>query len=103
MTAPMILHVYGPAVWHDPVIIAGTREALHALAETIQCALAGPRDSRQAPPDFCATDGEGFRVEICVATLAGMDDYALPYTDAVAQQRDAVTSLSWPLKEPRDA
>ena len=101
-----ILHVYGPGVWHDLVIIAGTRDALLALAAALREAVMLPGGEgalRTETQGFVTTDGEGFAVEIRAESPLGMKRYVLPYTDAMAQDQNESTSTDWPLKENFDA
>ncbi len=70
------LHVYAQPVQHEPAEIRGTREALTAMRDAIDAALAGGVGTASA----FASDGEGFAVNVQrveVLSLLG----PLPYTD----------------------
>lgn len=62
-----LLHIHGQGAWHDNVIIIGNREALEALKDAVEKALAGKNFTEAETEVFCA-DGEGYAVQV------GMDD-----------------------------
>src|SRR5579884_1485756 len=77
------LHVYAQDVWHDEARIVGTREALIALREAIDRALA----EGKAEAEAIAGDGEGYGVEIACASRQTVQDAPLPYTKRYARGR----------------
>lgn len=89
------LHIYAQEIWHDEAYIAGTRESLEMLRDTINGALAEGCGQMQ---DFTC-DGEGYWVR--VALLSGGDAEAMPvpYTDDIAQDKQARIKFGpWMLK-----
>ena len=57
-----LLHIYGQHFYHSPATIRGNRQALEALRDAINMALA--EKSGQATAAVCAADGEGYGVEV---------------------------------------
>ncbi|HOW51778.1 MAG TPA: hypothetical protein PLV42_07020 [bacterium] len=90
-----VLHIYGPACWHDEIVIVGDLDGLLTLKKAVDRALmvaiVPDRDRAQAlrtePPypfDINHKDGEGSSLYIAVATPEQMDKFPLPYTDEPA-------------------
>jgi hypothetical protein len=79
-----VLHVHGPASWHDDVTIVGNGPALSALCELISAALAG----EPAAGEFTVADGEGYQLTIKLRPAPfgdrAWDNCRLPYSDPIA-------------------
>lgn len=97
-----VLHVYGQAIWHDDVLIMGNTEALRALREAIDRALANDSGGF-AKADVTAADGEWYWVMV----LRNDHDWrapewqnaALPYTDEAARAANDQPGVYWPHEE----
>lgn len=63
-----ILNIYGQEFWHTEAKIAGSKEALEALKEAIDCAIKNGKsaieNSEKEKEPLYASDGEGYAVEI---------------------------------------
>lgn len=70
------LHLIGQFCEHAEARIVGTREALAALAATIEKAL---KDGAADTPMVFTNDGEGYHVEIAVVEGAAVDEIPLHY------------------------
>lgn len=94
-----ILHIYGPAAWHDPVVIVGSRAALTALRASLDAAL--ETSAPATTPDCYTADGEGFFVTVQQFPGAMGDPrwqgLATPYSDPMAA--DPRPSAQWPTPE----
>jgi len=55
-----LLHIYGQAIWHDPVYIIGNREALEDLKKAIENVL--DDDKGEGKTEAFCNDGEGYYV-----------------------------------------
>ena len=75
------LHIYSPALWHDDAWIAGTPDALEALRDAINVALA----SGDGACKSFAADGEGFAAIVLRVDEAVAVTLRVPYTDDVAK------------------
>ena len=86
---PALMHIYGQDVWHAPAWIVGNRAGLEALREAITVALDKPRSEAIV----MAGDGEGYAVQVIRDDRSFFDqkpgdwDWAVPYTDEIAQDR----------------
>lgn len=89
----MTLHIYGQQYQHDDAYIAGTREALLQLQDTITLAM----DSGQ-PEAVTAyvNDGEGFQLFIIPLSELDADKLTVPYTDEIARD-DSIGIGPWEL------
>lgn len=74
------LHLYAQFTWHDEAYICGTRDALTALRDSIDKALANGSDELFT----FVNDGEGYSVHTVVATDEQMRSLRNPYTDEMA-------------------
>jgi hypothetical protein len=88
-----VLHIYGQAFEHEPVLIIGTTESLVELRDALDRAIES--DTAQTKHLF-ANDGEGFDVIIRAHPEALCDSrkLAVPYTDGISQERRKC--VSWP-------
>jgi hypothetical protein len=77
-TAPWI-HVYAQPFFHEPAEIIGTPAALSALRDTVDRALSG-----SAVMDAFAIDGEGYGLNVSIASHADMETMRLPYSESWA-------------------
>lgn len=71
------LHMYGQYAWHDEVKILGTRAALEALRDAISSVL---ETGQPASSEAIVADGEGYHVEIEIASKVALDGMPLPYS-----------------------
>ena len=78
----MTLHIYAQTIWHDEAYIAGTREALDDLVRAIGLALENNESSEHRQ---FASDGEGYRVHVVLATEEQAMAMPVPYTDDCAK------------------
>ena len=72
------LHLYGQYAWHDDAKIVGNREALTALRDAIDKALADKNG--EAELEAIAGDGEGYRVVIRRVPRSFVQRMSVPYT-----------------------
>ena len=74
------LHIFGQQVWHDDAYIIGDRRGLELLRDLIDRAL---RDgvARNEGCDFFQEDGEGFPLNIAVATEDELRGLSSAYHD----------------------
>ena len=79
----MTMHGIPQDLWHDPVVIAGTREAIQALRDALNRALEPPHEAHQAR--VFADDGEGYRVFVRVVTEEDMHAIPYGYADEMAR------------------
>ncbi len=79
------LHLYAQYAWHDEARIVGNREALTALRDAIDRALA----DKNGEAEFAAVagDGEGYRVDIRRVPRRAVQNSAVPYTADYARWR----------------
>ena len=79
-----VLHVHGQRLWHDEVTVVGNGQALSALRDLLNAALA----DGEADGEFTVSDGEGYRLMIKLRPAAFGDaawnSCALPYSDRMA-------------------
>ena len=71
------LHIIAHGGNHDPAFVVGTAEALTALRDAIDAAIA----NGHALVRTYAADGEGYRLAVMVETEEGMADVPFGYTD----------------------
>lgn len=89
------LHIYAQKRWHDESYIAGTREALHALRNAIDCAL--NKNATATAESFCC-DGEGYKIHVIPVTEDQAYVMPVPYTDELAMaQKDTEQFGPWAL------
>lgn len=89
-----ILHILPQGAWHDPAWIIGTSDAITALRDALNVALASElTDGRSAAAVFShmAADGEGYKVSCRVVSAATMDVVPFGYTEDVANP-----TMDWP-------
>ena len=89
----MILHVYGPYMPHDTVLIVGTQAALERLRAAITQAL--EQGGLGAADPFFVNDGEGFDVQVRLETEEGLARYVPPYS---AEDLQHDNNPNWPLQ-----
>lgn len=78
------LHVYPQFLWHQDVVMVGTKASLEALRQAIDVALLEGAEACE----FTVTDGEGFRVVVVRNDdEKAWDRLAVPYADKDAQER----------------
>ena len=84
-----MLHVYSQEAWHDEAFIVGTRCDLQRLRDLLTAVLAEPRqadiEDMPARIETSTNDGEGYSLQIILATEEEMHGYSLPYTADYAQ------------------
>ena len=81
-----MLHVYSQEAWHDEAFIVGTRCDLQRLRDLLTAVLAGTQqEGIPALIETSTNDGEGYSLQIILATEEEMHDYSLPYTADYAQ------------------
>jgi hypothetical protein len=78
--SPMVLHIYSPYAHHDDATIAGTRDALEALRVSLGQVLEGKVGVFAQFPGFFVSDGEGFCLQIQIASEHELERSPLPYT-----------------------
>ena len=84
-----MLHVYSQEAWHDEAFIVGTRCDLQRLRDLLTAVLAGTQqEGIPARIETSANDGEGYSLQIILATEEEMHGYSLPYTADYAQYND---------------
>ena len=100
---PPILHLYSPYAWHTEAYIVGTRSGLAVLHAALGALLADARavgkTAVQSLPEasLFVNDGEGFDLQLCLETEAGMESYAEPYTADYARADDDIEdNQRWP-------
>lgn len=76
-----ILHIYAQDAWHDEAYIAGTREALKLLRDAIDSAI----EKGTGSAECFVCDGEGYRIEVVVATKEQIGNMVVPYTSECAK------------------
>jgi len=93
-----LLHIYGQDAWHDSVHIAGNREALEELRETIDEALCGVPYSMEA----MVNDGEFYDVRVVLLEGDWDAEYwqrlAVPYSADCAAEKREQAIMPWMLK-----
>lgn len=87
-----MMHVFGQRLWHDTVTIAGDKEDILRLKETLEIALS----QQHASASFFPADGEEYTVQISCTKPDDMKNMLLPYTDEDA--RDTRTEAIKPLR-----
>lgn len=85
-----VLHIYGQLHWHDEATIAGTRESLAALRDSINEALRKGLSSC----DSFVNDGEGYMIIVHLLSEDDAQRMAVPYTDDIASEKNP--DAFWP-------
>ena len=79
------LHVHGQYAYHDGAKLVGTREALTALRDAIDRALADKNGESEM--GAIAGDGEGHGIEIRRVPRSAVQNSPVPYTADYARPR----------------
>ena len=93
------LHIYGQETWHGPAFLVGSRDALEALQEAIQEALAADAGIA-ATPSLFPSDDEGYQV--VVVRMEDPDRFALlanHYTAEPARPKEREGLAPWDLSD----
>jgi len=94
MTIPNTLHVYAQGSFHESAYIAGTPEALKALRDAIDLALAKGRG-------ICTSfvnDGEGFDAVVVRVDSETAFKLAVPYGDDYALEKNDKALWPWQIE-----
>jgi hypothetical protein len=79
-----VLHLHGQRAWHDEATIIGNGQALAALRDLIETALA----EGNAKGEFFVADGEGYSLTVKLRPAPFGDptweEARLPYSDPIA-------------------
>jgi hypothetical protein len=88
-----LVHVWGQAFWHSPVVVAANESGVVALLLAVRAAITG-----EHVPEVFAADGEGYGVDVELShpddrDARSFDPWQLPYTDPVASGGPDVDGL----------
>lgn len=84
---PALLHVFGPAFWHDTLRIIGNKDGLTALRDAIDVALKEGYHYGDSPAT--TSDGEYFDIQVLNydKPRSAWNLVTLPYTDEIAADK----------------